>query len=110
MRAGIASEAVHIGATASLGVRTAPALDVPGAPRISAALITHVAAGSPAAALGLKVGDEIISVDGVPVCSALDLARLLQRYRPGDAVRVGWLDAFGNARSGAVSLAAGPPA
>lgn len=44
--------------------------------------------GSPAYAAGIERGDEILSVDGTVVSSQAALAAIEARHRPGDAVRV----------------------
>ncbi len=110
MKAGIASATVHIGPTASLGVAAAPLFDVAAAPAITDALITYREAGSAAESSGLQVGDRIVSIDDSPIRSALDLATTLQALRPGDPVRVGWLDQREHEGSGRAVLAAGPAA
>lgn len=52
------------------------------------AIITAVKAGSEAAQSGLRVGDRITAIDGVPLDLDHDLADLLWRYRAGDTVRL----------------------
>jgi len=52
----------------------------------SEATITEVSGGSPAQRAGLRVGDRLISVNGMP--ARANLARLAHTLRPGDQVRV----------------------
>ena len=47
------------------------------------ALVTGVVPGSPAAAAGLQTGDLIISLNGEPVESMVDLAGLIRSFQPG---------------------------
>ena len=65
---------------------------------VEGVLIARVQEGSPAAAAGLRsavrvrggyVGDIIVSIDGRPVRSADEFYRTLDRYKPGDTVKVG---------------------
>ena len=64
---------------------------------VEGVLIARVQDGSPAAAAGLRsavrtrggyVGDIIVSIDDRPVRSADEFHRTLDRYKPGDTVRV----------------------
>jgi len=48
--------------------------------------ITDVAAGTPAAAAGLRTGDVIISVDGTPLDSTETLASAIGSHHVGDAI------------------------
>jgi len=52
------------------------------------AVVTRVAAGSPAAAAGIKPGDVISAIDGKPVRSRADLANLEGLLPVGSTVRV----------------------
>jgi S1-C subfamily serine protease len=56
--------------------------------RSTALLIVEVSAGSPADAGGILVGDVMISFDGQPIGSPLDLLDLLQGDRVGREMRV----------------------
>ncbi|MFO7300046.1 MAG: PDZ domain-containing protein, partial [Actinomycetes bacterium] len=50
------------------------------------ARITDVAPGTAAEQAGLRVGDVIISVEGVPVFSQIDLVAQVRAHRPGETV------------------------
>ena len=52
------------------------------------ALITEVAAGSPAAKAGLKVGDAIVNVNGKDITSADDLIRAIRISKIGETVTI----------------------
>jgi S1-C subfamily serine protease len=81
------SATVHIGPTAFLGVELAPAT--------SRATIVVVLSGSPAAKAGLGSGDVITSLAGQTVDSQAALISLLDRYRPGEQLKLGWSDRTG---------------
>ncbi len=75
-----------------LGVAIQP-VDVPlakalGLDRAKGALVGDVEADGPAAKMGVKSGDVILSVDGVDVPHAQDLPRLVARHAPGTTVKV----------------------
>lgn len=108
IEAGRASAAVHIGATAFLGVAVAPSSSFRSA-TAAAGLVTSVLSGSPADRAGLAPGDVIISFDGRAVRSRATLVNLLLRKRPGDRVDVAWIDRLGSRRTATVTLASGPP-
>ena len=103
--AGRGSATVHIGATAFLGVQVQPSASS----GTAGALVADVVPSSPAERAGLVAGDVIVSVNGrtLPTSTALRLA-LLQR-KPGDRIRLGWLDQFGGRHAATVKLASGPP-
>jgi len=111
---GKSSAAVHIGATAFLGVDvSSPGSfglgglgDTPAAPGV---VVAGVVPGSPADGLGLTTGDEIVAVDGSSIGSPDALRALMLRHHPGDTVTLTWSDSYGNERSGTVTLASGPP-
>ena len=50
--------------------------------------VTAVSDGSPAASAGLRVGDEIVEIDGEPVSSGDDLRSELEEREPGTKVTV----------------------
>ncbi len=102
---GKASTTVHIGATGFLGVHLAASNAQSGAGVVVAA----VEQGSPAESVGLAEGDMIESIDTQSVDSPAALHTLLQSHRPGDSVRLGWLNRFGQRQAATVTLADGPP-
>lgn len=55
------------------------------------ALVRRVRAGSPAAAVGLRPGDVIVSVDGTTIESMSALKVLLRSRRPGQAVDITYI-------------------
>jgi len=69
--------------TAFLGVSG----DEPVTGRLGASL-QEIVPGGPAEAAGLEVGDLIVSIDGEPVQSMVDLAANIRERQPGDTVRL----------------------
>jgi S1-C subfamily serine protease len=49
-------------------------------------VITNTVPGSPAAILGLKRGDILVQVDGKPVQTDSDLAKIIDSHQPGDTI------------------------
>ena len=67
-----------------------------------------VAAASPAYAAGLDQDDELRQVDDDRVRSQEDVVAIVQRHRPGDRLRVRYVDRSGAEKTTTVSLAADP--
>jgi S1-C subfamily serine protease len=103
IKSGQATESVHIGPTAFLGVLVSVQNTTgPGA------TLTNAVPGGPAAAAGLAQGDVITSIAGHPVDKPSTLTNLILLYHPGDKVQVGWSDSTGQSHSSTVTLANGP--
>jgi S1-C subfamily serine protease len=98
---GKASDTVHIGQTALLGVSVSDG-------KGRGAAVTGVVAGGPAQDAGLRTGDVISAVDGKSVDSPDELTAILDKHEPGDQVRVEWTDRNGRDRQADVELATGP--
>jgi S1-C subfamily serine protease len=79
------------------------------APAGSGALIMGVLCGTAAQSAGLAPGDVIISADGQAVTTPDSLTAITARYRPGDVVSVGWVDANGSRHTARIVLGEGPP-
>jgi S1-C subfamily serine protease len=103
-----ASDKIHLGQTAFLGVDITNAGGGTNGSGGSGAGVTGIESGSPAEGAGLTAGDVIVSVDGQAVDSPTTLTTLLDRHHPGDRVTIGWTDSSGQSHSAAVSLANGP--
>ena len=113
IEAGSASDTVHIGPTAMLGVGVQPDGQSSGGQssggQSAGAVIAQVVTGGPAAAAGLRAGDTIVALGGQSVSSAADLSDVVLRLAPGRPVSVSYLDGSGQQRSTTAHLAAGPP-
>ncbi|MBW8825691.1 MAG: trypsin-like peptidase domain-containing protein [Acidobacteria bacterium] len=100
MRAGRASDVIHLGLPAFLGVELGRGVGGP-------ATIIGVTSGTPAARLGLAAGDTILSVDGVAVATD-NLSSVIRSHRAGTRAVVRWTDTDGGTHAAAVTLAEGP--
>ena len=107
--AGQASAAIHIGATAFLGVQVVSySVPVPGNPASAGAGVAGITPGTPAARAGLVPGDVIVSIGGHAVTSAMSLRSVLDAYHPGDTASMHWVDQDGQAHTATIVFAAGP--
>ena len=107
IRASHATDSIHIGPTAFLGVEvdtSASAANTPGA------VVSQAIQGGAAAASGITQGSVITNLGGSNVDSPATLTNLISRYHPGDQVSIRWTDATGQAHTGTVTLANGPAA
>lgn len=105
IEAGHGSATLHVGPTAFLGVLAGPAqyADVPGA------RVAQVVTGGPVDRVGVDPGDVITGIDGRTVSSSHAIVKILQGKRPGDTVRLSWIDRVGNRTTATVKLVSGPP-
>ena len=111
IESGHASAAVHIGATAFIGVQIVSAAQAAagGVPAGTGAVVAGVLAGTPAAATaGLAAGDVIDSLNGHTITSPGALQSALERHHPGDRVTIGWTDQAGQSHTAPLVLASGP--
>jgi S1-C subfamily serine protease len=102
VEAGATTLAVHVGATAFLGVQLSPGDG-------SGVAITGVVSGSAADTAGLQYGDVITAVDGHAVSTPNALRALLLQKHPGNTAALTWVDQVGTQHSATVTLASGPP-
>jgi S1-C subfamily serine protease len=94
------SSAIHIGATAFLGVEY----------KEGSKAVSQVVSNSAAQQAGLAQGDIITSLGGQKVSSTSALTKLLVRYHPGDRVTITWVTSTDDAGKATVKLGAGPAA
>jgi S1-C subfamily serine protease len=71
------------------------------------ALVTDVTAGTPAEQAGLLAGDVILAINDEEVTLTMDLAQIVQKYKPGDTAKVTF-DRDGEVKTVDVTLAAHP--
>ena len=106
IQAGRASAAVHVGPTAFLGLSAQSA--GPGGAS-GGVLVAQVVAGGPADRAGIEPGNVITAVAGRTISSSSALASLVLGKKPGDTLRITWVDAYGNETTAGVRLSSGPP-
>jgi len=104
IRAGAASDTVHIGPPTLLGVGVATGDQDPSYPGV---IIRDVLPGGPAQVAGLKNGDVLLSIDGTGLDSATTLTNVLDRHYAGDVVDLVWIDREGRQITGKAPLTAG---
>ena len=102
IRSRTATDTVHIGPPALLGVGVSAAGARPG----SGVVARQIIRGGPADLAGLRPGDLITSVDGTPVDSGSLLTSVLDRRSHGDTVDVTFVAVDGSQRSGRATLSA----
>jgi S1-C subfamily serine protease len=113
IRSGHGSSSVLIGQTGYLGVSVAN-LDSRTAARLGlnvsgGALVRGVEQGSPADKIGLAANAVITAIDGTAITSADDLSGPIQGHKPGDKIKVTWVDQSGT-HTATATLIAGPAA
>jgi S1-C subfamily serine protease len=103
IKAGRSSSTIHVGPTPFLGVDFAQLnASHPGL------LVVAVDTGKPAAKAGLAPYDIITGLDGHAVATDDEFTRLLLGHKPGETIRLDWVNRTGRHTS-AVRLASGPP-
>jgi S1-C subfamily serine protease len=108
IESGRSSTEIHVGPTAFLGVAVHASGYYSGG-YVPGAAVDNVVAGGPADTAGLAPGDIIIAIDGKRVSTPSGVARLIGLKKPGDTIRVTWVDRSGNRSTARVRLASGPP-
>jgi S1-C subfamily serine protease len=110
IEAGTASDSVHIGATAFLGVQVSSQSSQQNGFGQSQSGVTIVGGvpGTAASQAGLTYGDAIVSVGSHAVTSSSDLQKVIEGYHPGDKVSIGWTDTSGQSHTATVTLTQGP--
>lgn len=119
IKSGKASSTVEIGPRALLGVDVTDGSQAGGngffggsgnSSGVAGAYVEGVESGSAADNAGIGTGDTIVSIDNTTIASGSDLTNAMVKYKPGDTVTVGWVDAQGANHTASVQLTTGPPA
>ncbi|KAA0022296.1 S1C family serine protease [Antrihabitans cavernicola] len=105
IQAGKASDTVHIGPTAVLGVLVSD--NDPGKP--PGAHVDGALFGTPADEAGMTDGDLITEMDGKRIDSAKTMRAIISGHRPGDVIQFVWTTKEGNPKAAAITLDDGPP-
>ena len=100
--AGKATDTITIGTPPMIGIDATTAL-----PPQTGAAVTAVGTGTPAAKIGLQVGDVITAVANTKIGTVNDLTQALHTHKPGDKVAVTWT-ASGVTHTATANLIAGP--
>ena len=98
--AGDASDTIHIGDSAFLGVQLDPQSQVP--------LVAGTIEDTAAAQAQIPAGSTITALDGTPVATTDELSDLIAQHAPGDDVAVTWVDGNGAEQTATVTLGTGP--
>jgi len=103
---GAASDTVHVGATAFLGVKVSAFSR--GFSDVAGAVVVGVWSGTPAESTGLVPGDVIVSINDESVTTPTELTTMLLALHPGDTIQLGWEDVGGQSHAASVTLVTGP--
>jgi S1-C subfamily serine protease len=104
---------VHVGSRAVLGVAVQATTQRPAGGTTTTGTgvpISGVTSGGPADKAGLTAGSTIVAIGDVDVNSVDDITKAMNGTKPGDSVKVTWIDPSGNRHSATLDAAAGPPA
>ena len=104
IRDGKASDTVHIGASAFLGIKVSSSTGKNGV------TASGVVPGSAAAKAGITAGSTITKIDGTTVTDNASLRTAIAPHHPGDTVSISWTTANGKSRTASVTFGNGPVA
>ena len=111
---GHSSSTIHIGATAFLGIEVEN-VDAGGYgygggynSAASGALVAGVVPDGPAAKAGLGQGDVITAIAGRSISSPRQISSVILQKKPGQTIRVNYVDQDGNGYTTSVKLGSGP--
>ncbi|HEX6763562.1 MAG TPA: trypsin-like peptidase domain-containing protein [Gaiellaceae bacterium] len=108
---GHSSSTIHIGATAFLGIEVENVVAGDGygyGSPTSGALVAGVVPGGPAANAGLVEGDVITAIAGHTISSPTQISGVILQRKPGQTVKVNYVDQYGNGYTTGVKLGSGP--
>jgi S1-C subfamily serine protease len=104
IQSGQETDTIHIGYDGFLGVEVSQ--DTSSTP---GAVISQILDGTPAANTDLQAGDVITGIDDTKVTDAASLGTVMDAHKPGDSVKVTWVDTDGKQQTATVTLATAPP-
>ena len=110
---GTSTADVHVGARAVLGVAVQATTQRPagGTTTIGTGVpISGVTSGGPAENAGITAGSTIVAIGDIDVNSVDEITRAMNSTKPGDTVRVTWIDPSGDRHTTTLEAAEGPPA
>jgi S1-C subfamily serine protease len=111
VRAGRASSTIFIGPVGYMGIsaeEVGPGIAARfGLNATEGVLVVNAYTGSPALEAGIPQGSVITAVDGTTIRSVQGLSAAIHVHKPGDTIRVTWVDAEGTHDSN-VTLVSGP--
>ncbi len=107
---GSSTATVHVGATAFLGVEVgSPVQNGTATPNTAVGVpVDGTIPNTPAGNSVLAEGDVITSINGESVTTTSDIAKVLQAFRPGDAVTIGYVNLSGASSTLSLTLISGP--
>ncbi|MCU1363877.1 MAG: serine protease [Acidimicrobiaceae bacterium] len=107
---GTSTSTVHVGATAFLGVEvgTPTGVGATTPSTVSGVPVDKTIPNTPAGNSALTGGDVITTINGQSVTTTTDIAKVLQEFRPGDSVTVGYVNVNGTAQTLSLTLISGP--
>ncbi len=103
IESGTASDTVHTGSTAFLGVQMAQSVG-----ESDGALVAGTVNGSAARSAGITRGSTVTAFNGSAITSAAQLSKAVASVDAGTSVDVSWTDASGASHTATVTLKAGP--
>jgi S1-C subfamily serine protease len=105
IRDGKASDTIHIGASAFLGIKVATATTSG-----NGVTVSGVVTGSAADKAGITAGSTITAIDGTKVTANAALRAAIAPHHPGDTVTISWTTAAGKSHTAKVTFGNGPVA
>lgn len=103
---GQASSVIHLGYPGFLGVQVQATSSYGSA--TTGAPIAGVVNGSAAEKAGVQAGDTITAVNGTTIAGPSALSTAMANSKPGQQVKISWLDSSGQSHSATVTLGTGP--
>jgi S1-C subfamily serine protease len=106
IRTGSSNDEIHVGPRGVLGV----AISANARTQTSGVVVNGVTDDGPAQKAGIVAGATIVAIGDATVRTPDDITVAMNRYAPGDEVKVTWLDGSGSRHTATLELDEGPPA